>query len=492
MSIDVVYLKSAQISDFEEKLRKFGIVTTAVGEDRRSFLMALSEAVGRSDVIITVGEISSLAKVLSKGLSMPLAPVNWDAIGISGDADVALPQGSLPLIVDGSVYGMIIESASQCIIAMDDDKAVIDYLSDTYISSYLDAICSADESVAEPSIEKEEEYPEIQPVEHFEELEANELEQAEDTDLFADIEEEDFVVIDDRRRKKGWLVAVIIVLAVVIAAAVGGFFGYTKWWQPKQYDDVNEAALKMYSSGSLEIGSIPAEYALRFGELYNKNDDIIGWISADGISIEAPIVTEAGAEDGYYSNHLFDGSLNAYGTAHIKYAYDTVTNVNPNLVVYGNNFGDGRAFSDIEKLLDSNVASAVTLHTDSVFYGEDTWELVSVMTVNEDGSEYNFADNFATLTAEQRLEQVKIALSLSRVALGKTEADFANIGLSDTFLTLVAPYSEDSNKAVVAFAVRVKTGNENSTPIVENEPADDASSEASSNTSSDTVSSEAE
>ena len=496
MSVDIVYFKTEQIPDLEAKLSKYGTLTAAVGQDRRSFLMALSEAVGRSDVIIAVGAIASLAVTLSKGLSMPLVPVNWAALGISGDEDATLPRGALPLIVDGSIYGMIIESGPQCIIAVDNEPSAVEMLSDTYILTYLDAVCSVKpESYAESEpesdaetepetapaadgVEDQTDYPDIQPVEHFEE----ELDFDETADLFADIEQDDFLVIDDRKRVKGWLVALIVVIAVLVLGAVGGYFGYTMWWVPRQYDTVNAETKAKYESGALEIGSIPAEYALRFGTLYAENNDIIGWISADGISVDAPVVTGVNRDDGYYDGRLYDGTANKYGTLHIKYAYDTVTNVNPNLVIYGNNYGDGRAFADLEKLLDGNLAETVILHTDSVFYGEDSWEIFSVMVVNSDGSEYNFADNYAALTAEQRIIRLKSALSYSKVSLRITEADLDEVGLNDTFLTLVTPCSAEKGKSVVVMAKRIKSSDEIS--VTQSNESDDISSETSDNTAS--------
>ncbi len=505
--VDIVYYKSERNAELEAKLGGFGGLGVCVGEDKRAFLMALSEAVGRSDVIIAVGAVSALSATLAKALSMPLAPVNWSAIGLSGDPEATLPQGALPLIVDGSVYGMIIESGSQCIIAIDDEPAAAAHLTDTYILTYLEAICAQkpteqvqpeEESVPEgiretvtvpqtvPEAEHEDDFPHIQPVEHFEE---EGLEQKEsEPNIFADIEDDDFLIIDDRKRGKGKIIALICVIVLLIGIAVGGHFGYTMWWLPKQYDSAMEAAKSKYDSGTLDIGTIPAEYALRFGALYEANKDIVGWISADGISLDMPIVTEAAQGLGYYSSHLFDGSANKYGTAHIKYAYDTTSNVNPNLVVYGNNFGDARAFSDVERLLSGSVAQNVTLTTDSVFYGEDSWRIFSVMVLKADGSEYNFADNFMTLSIEERSQRLCEALALSRVELGYDESDFAEIGFNDTFLTLVTPSSTDDGKVVVAMAVRIKTGNENSAPVVEAEPTED---DYSSETSSEEISSEA-
>ena len=499
MPIDIVYFKSGVQSDFEQKVAAYGAVGTSHGDDKRSFLMALSEAVDRSDAVIAVGAISELASVLAKGLCMPLTPVDWTMFGISGQEEVALPQGALPLIVDGSVYGMIIESGAQCIIAVDSDGKALEHMTDEYILTYLDAVCKVqpespveipapqeaerdgeEEAESESEAEQsevaehveadtaEDDFPHIQPVEYFAE---EEVEEDSAPDIFADIDEDEFLIIDDRKRGHGWLIALICLVLVLVIAAVGGYFGYTKWWIPKQYDEISASVKEKYESGELKLNTnMPTEYFVRFGLLYEQNSDVIGWISADGIDIDAPIVTAVNKGDAYYKNHLYDGTENKYGTPYIEYAYDNADNTNPNLVVYGNNFGDGRAFAGIEKLLDSSTAGDVTITTDSVLYGEHNWRVFSVMLLDGEDAAFDYTDNFATLTElDERAERLRAALSLSQVALGVGADAFDGIGFTDSFLTLVAPHSSQKGKVVVVMAMQINDADETPSTVIDDQ-----------------------
>ena len=535
MPIEIVYYNTERNGWLEQKLGEFGSVSVESGEDRRGFLVALSQAVSRCDIIIAVGAVSTLSGTLAKGLGLPLTPIDWDAIGIKGEEGASLPQGALPLLVDGSVYGMIIESAAQCIIAIDSDESAVKHLTETYITDYVKAIGSkpsgaaddratetesgqsesaenisgksnepdvsdkAEESVAEevsqaPSQTEQEDGPQIQPVEYIDQA-PYENDGDSQPDIFADIENDDFLMLDVKKHRHGGLIALICIIAVLVIGTAAGFFGYTLWWVPKQYDDAQALFKSEYNTDiatSAQIGALPSDYSMKFASLYAQNPDVIGWISADSIGISLPIVTGAGKQADYYESRLFDGRTSKYGTPYIKYAYDTAVNVNPNLVVYGNNFGDGRAFAGVEKLLDKATAQSTAIRTDSVFYGEDGWQIFSVMLLAADGSEYNYADNFSTMTAAERITALKNALKLSKVDLGISESDFDSIGLNDTFLTLVAPYSADKSKVVVAMAIREKREAEYSAPIAETEPQDGSSdlseqSETDSQANSDTA-----
>lgn len=508
MPIEIVYYNTERNEQLEQRLGEFGTVAASSGEDKRSFLIALSEAVGRSDIIITVGAVDKLAATLSKGLSLPLVPIDWSAIGIAGEEGAALPQGALPLLVDGSVYGMIIESASQCIIAVDDDRTAVEHLTETYISAYLSALSGSDgtspdsdqpsqETATEQAVETPEEsapeqyedsedygVPHIQPVEYFSEEQPNEPDAP---DIFADIEDDDFLIIESKKSRHGWLIALICILVALAIGVGGGYFGYNYWWVPKQYDDSVSSARELYDSSEVKIGTIPAEYALQFGALYFENSDIIGWINSKTLGIDLPIVSAAGKQNGYYQTHLFDGAVNKYGTPHIKYPYDTVSNINPNLVVYGNNYGGGRAFANVEKLLDTATARDADITTDSVFYGSDSWRIFSVMVLDEIGGDYDYTDNYGSLTSDQRRVNLKGALNRSRVDLGMTESDMDAVGLDDTFLTLVTPYSAEQGKVVVVMAIRKKSDTLNSAPSVGLPEGDIPSEETASDEASDTA-----
>lgn len=208
-----------------------------------------------------------------------------------------------------------------------------------------------------------------------------------------------------------------------------------------------------YTNATAEDASdagMPEEYSVKFAALYKQNADVISWLKIEGLGIDTPVVTGARHSANYYENHLFNGKSNPYGTPYIKYAYDTAANINPNLVIYGNNKGDGKAFGKLEGLL-QGIGKVKSVKTDSALFGEEKWDIISVMLVDKEGKEYNFADNFKELDADARAEMIKTALKKSKVNTGAT---IDSVELTDNFMTLVTPYSKDKNKVVVVVAKR--------------------------------------
>ncbi len=487
MSVEIVYYNTGSMPRLEADLSQLGAVNASLCEDRRSFLVALSKAVSVSNTTVTVGAISTLSTVLSKALSLPLTPVDWSSLGIQQVSDVALPKGALPLIVGGSVYGMIIENAAQCIIAVDSDPQALEHVTETYVVPYLYAVMKDEmpvqkqpadqapaEAEAEVAVAEEPAAPtpakevDEQPAEELAEQPADqavaeeevaEEEVAQESDLFSDIEDDDFLNLGEEKKKRGFWVALICILSVLILGIVGGYFAYTKWWLPKQYEEALNVAQSAYAEPSVldaENIDFPHDYSVKFATLYKKNPDIIGWLKVDGLSIDTPIVTGANHSAGYYDNHLFDGQSNYYGTPHINNAYDTATNINPNLVVFGNNTKDGRVFSKVEDMLTVNGYKKVkSITTDSTLFGEEQWRVLSVMIVAADGSEYNFNDNFKHLSMQSRTDMVKDAVQRSRVNTGVTAEMIGEVESTDLFLTLVTSYSQDKTKVVVVLAEQI-------------------------------------
>ena len=223
------------------------------------------------------------------------------------------------------------------------------------------------------------------------------------------------------------------------------------------YEVSLDNATKLYTKATatdVADANMPEEYSAKFAALYKQNSDIISWLKVDGMGINTPVVTGARHSAKYYETHLFDGQSNPYGTPYIKYSYDTGANINPNLVVYGNNTGDGKAFSKLESLIDGD-GKIKSITTESVLFGEEKWKVISVMLIAKSGNEYDYTNNFKELDAAARTDMIKNAVKKSKVKTDVTGEDIDSVELTDNFLTLVTPYSKNSSKVVVVVAERI-------------------------------------
>ena len=530
MSIELVYFATESNGWLENTLRSATSLNVRSGSDRREFLRALSDAVQTSDTVLALGGIADLTAALSKGLGLPLEKVNWDALGLEGEDGVLLPKSALPLLVDGSVYGMIFESGQQCIIAIDNDEQAVERLCSTYVFPYIkasaggaaeaeqapaeseSAAAAPDESTADIS-GSEAAYDSADAADTPDgaaeaTIDENSAETAEEApvagnetapeseqkiDIFADMTDSDVDIMLAEPKKKRKLPIVISIIAVLAALCVAAYFLYPIVFDSKLSADYYSSVMKQYGKTG-DTDKLPEQfkstYLTRFGALYLINSDVIGTVKVSGLDIDLPMVSGASKADGYYDSHRFDGASSASGTLYTKSAYNE-NSVNPNLVVYGS----GSLFGSLEKLLDSKTAAKVsTITTDSILYGEDKWEIFSVMQLSST-EKFDYTSNFSSLTAEQRASAVKTALSLSKTDFGFKASDFDNVGLSNNFLTLVTDCSGDKSQKLVVVARRAADSviDDSSSSAGSDEPtsSDPSGEGADSDTTADTTASDA-
>lgn len=451
MNVELIYFAAQPSAALEERLSALGVTSTRTGQTRREFLVALSEALTQSSLVLAAGEVNALIDALSRGLGLPLTAVDWTALGVEGDADAKLPQGALPLLLDGGVKGLILESGPQAILAVDSEAAAP--LFDAYLAPYLEA-----RAAAEPAAEPEEK-PAEAPVEEAEapiaapsaEPEAD-MKPAEPAyDVFAGMENADVDFLDQKagkpekkKHRKFWIPILCVMLVLALVCASGWYLWLRDGGHEAYYSNLMQEVYGNVGDGTLDE-AFSAHYLTRFGALYQINPDVVATLSVKELHLALPVVSAAGKED-YYRFRRFDGTFALYGTPYILSAYSE-SDVNPNLVIRG-----GTLFAPLNELLEKGVGK-VTLKTDSILYGEDTWEIISVM-VADDETLSRYDSTFSSLSAEQRQSRAQTALLASKVDTGLTADDLTNIGLSTNFLTLLTPSTSDKDKTLIVFARR--------------------------------------
>lgn len=486
MSIETIYFKAAPNDEFEQgmsRLANYAGCTAA--DDRRTFLTTLAQAVGRSEAILTIGQLALLSSVLSRGLGAELAPVDWNALGLTPQ-DVLLPQGALPLVVDGHVAGMILENAGQCIIAINNEENDLDKLCELYVLPYLMALhttpVAAQEQpeAAQPEELTDQPQPDEMPdsplPQQEDEKQAEETAEEAETplpviegnvdkidvkaptqapssietmmqnkpiDIFNDMElteeEIDSIVPPRNWRPLRSFIIFIVIFALLVG---GGFFGYNQYLAPRQYDKASAEALDAFQNNHPDedvFSNKHFSYNTDFSSLYRINDNVVAWLEVEGLGLKTPVVSSANRSETYYNDHIFDKTFNPYGTAFINGIYDK-SNEHVNFVIRGKSKDDSRLFSGLTKYLESSFAlQHHTFTVQTVYDDEPTeWEIFSVLTFSEDDSPY--LNNFTSLTGVQRQEIIRKALEESNVNFSVDEVNYLNDMGTYRYTTLVTNY----------------------------------------------------
>lgn len=81
-----------------------------------------------------------------------------------------------------------------------------------------------------------------------------------------------------------------------------------------------------------------------FSYLRTVNEDLVAWITAEGLPIDLPVVQ--GEDNDYYLTHRFDRELNRLGTLFVD-MHNSPDFSDKNTVIYGHNMNDGSMFASL-------------------------------------------------------------------------------------------------------------------------------------------------
>ena len=257
----------------------------------------------------------------------------------------------------------------------------------------------------------------------------------------------DGFLIDDntprKAKKKGPLIKIIISIILVIAVILASYFGYDRLFQPMQRDSVYAEIKNLYGQ---KWSKLPEDMFYKFGKLYQTNSDVFGWLSIPDTGINLPVVSSSKKSAAYYRAHLFDGSVNRYGTLYTTTKLSG-SSYNRNLVIYGKNTEDGTMFSELGMFLDVDKYKKAPTFTFDTLYFENKWKIFSVFKINSK----NRKDYLKTSFFDDNEFSEYISL-IEEVSAIETNID---ITYSDQIVTLV---SLGNSYDVVLAARRVRDG----------------------------------
>lgn len=166
---------------------------------------------------------------------------------------------------------------------------------------------------------------------------------------------------------------------------------------------------------------------INFDYLLDINQDIIGWITVDGTTIDYPILYDT-TPNLYYLNHNFEGTVTGYGSVFI-----TADNTNDfsefNTVVYGHNMLDGSMFAQLHKFHEQ---SFLDEHGEIVVYTPDCKRTYQVFAAYRcDNLNIMMHHDYST----EELRQAYLDEIHSRIELARFKEDYP-VTPSDSILTL--------------------------------------------------------
>lgn len=234
-------------------------------------------------------------------------------------------------------------------------------------------------------------------------------------------------------------------LSVVLIAAL--ILSYFVIYIPIHCDRVYADARARY--GSAGTGELPEGMLSKFGGLYQINKEIGGWLILSNTEVNYPVMDPASGNESYYTQHLYNGDKSKYGALWLDQSY-RAGEYNRNTVIHGNNFSDGRMFSDLTgytRTLENYVNSPL-ISMDTV-YSSAYWKIFAVYLADEEEETFDPARNtFFDDTAFGNY-----AGQIEQRSLIRTSVDVRD---TDEILTLVTPYAADARFCICVAARKVR------------------------------------
>lgn len=269
-------------------------------------------------------------------------------------------------------------------------------------------------------------------------------------DLLSKIREKTNAMVKQNRRKLLVLFAVVVlVLGVVIVSYIK-----KENANDRQMDELREMhevtpTLESIPKPEPTLSPEPTSTPIldKFTELYQTNEDIVGWLTIDKTDIDYPVMQCMEDRD-YYLDKNFDKKKDQNGMLFVDTRCD-VFMPSTNIIIYGHNMKSGKMFGNLELYESQDYYKEHKYITFNTLYEKRRYEVAAVFKSqiykkNDDVFKY-----YQFYQADKKSEFDNFANNIQELSLYETDTE---IIFGDAFITLstCAYHTERGTFVVVA------------------------------------------
>ena len=258
----------------------------------------------------------------------------------------------------------------------------------------------------------------------------------------------------EKPKKEGMGIIRKILLLICICTFLGSS-GYllNRYYQSvsnvQDYDSLRE----VYDNGGHPALGYPISYDNKFSGLYQINEDVAGWLSIPGTSLDYPVVQ--GDDNLYYHRLSFEGDYSLYGVPFVDCNVDLKA-PSTNTIIYGHNIkNDDQMFNSLIHYWDPNYFienPVIDFHT---VYGDRQYKIFAAFVANvnpEHGPVFNY---HTFIDANDLADIQEYIYNVQARSVLNTGVDVLP---SDELLTLSTCTYEFENARFVVVARRLRGG----------------------------------
>lgn len=197
----------------------------------------------------------------------------------------------------------------------------------------------------------------------------------------------------------------------------------------------------------------PQNLQLKYAKLYGENQEFVGYLSADGVNLNLPVVQAK--DDKKYLEKNFKLQNTKYGCPFVTH----LNNIEPldrNTVIFGHHMNNGTIFGALDKYKTIDGFKKAPVITFNTLYKDYSWKVIAAIVTNaytKDDNGYIFRYYFTELSTEENFSSYLNALS--ERSLYDTGIDVLP---TDKLLTLSTCSHEFTDARFVVIARLVRPG----------------------------------
>ena len=146
----------------------------------------------------------------------------------------------------------------------------------------------------------------------------------------------------------------------------------------------------------------PPNLQLKYAKLYATNQDFVGYLSAEGVGLNLPVVQTT--DDEKYLSKNFYGQSTKYGCPFVTH-FNNIETLDTNTVIFGHHMNDGTVFGALDKYKTIDGFKKAPVITFNTLYRDYKWKVIAAFITNAYEKEDNgfvFRYYFTSLSTEER------------------------------------------------------------------------------------------
>ena len=251
--------------------------------------------------------------------------------------------------------------------------------------------------------------------------------------------------------KKKKIITISLIAVFAVCAVFTGMMAYWQWDDQRQsaqdFDNLAELVADTTPTPEAPDAEDPEEPVvnseaayLKYEELYNLNNDFIGWISIDGTAIDYPVMQTIGSPY-FYLKHSFEKAYSDYGVPYVDEA--CAVGLSTNTVIYGHHMKNGTMFSSLVNYGSKSYFDEHPVISFDTLYGFGQYQVIAAFAFDTNNETFRY-NEYTDMNEKQFKEFITECMARRAYDTGYT----AEYG--DTLLTLsTCEYSHTNGRFVV-------------------------------------------